>query len=996
MKNRLIVVMMLVLVLVAIVFSAGRATAGVPELGTLILEYEKLIEYSAQNDAWRDARDGWLSAVRNADTARSLGEQLVKLEESLTWESQAAAWRDRRDGWVRETKQASSPAILARLLKEFETNVKWEASGAAWRDRRDGWLAEVEAAADGTTTLPDQPPAATQNLPTVTDPVIYANGNIGGVENNPTRETRFTINAAHRVTFIYTYHYFNNGTPPGTIALRHSDGTMYGPWPAEGALGQGGVLNAYWFVRPNVEIKAGTYTVIDSNRSTWSQNDQSGGAGFVEVRGTRGATAVATNAVTPPMSANRLTVSPSTEPQTVTVSGVSVTIPGGLLASAATLTVAPSRAAAQLPKPMAEAVVLGAYDISLGEAATFAQALTLSIPYDPATLDPGMPEGKNLWVSSWDASAGAWVDHAVEVDTASKRLIVRTDHLSTWLYWRAQGFRRVPSSWWGPCEVYYNPNQAQPRTDVAAGYTMEDLANDVVTAMTAARQAYKAAGFTPPNYQVKVIIHDWDDSQLNGRTGNIYLKRTELRTLATLRQECGHELFHVFQNQYYNVYGMGYRHWWMESTSDYASAVIAWHNLAELPAMEATYFEESLFSATDAHCYQNGRYLLYLANRRNVNFRALWDAVKINSGTRDNGVAAFQNYVAGATGKDFDDEWVDFLDYALFTPGGPMGSVATSGFKIVDVARTGTEVSKRGSRIVSVPSYAAKIIVVGVGPAPGKTTRPIKVSATGLGSGTRVEIWQLRNNDRSTARLKNVLVDNNSIAYFDLNVRDRVWAVVLNTTATERSVTVTAADSAGNFELKLTPAQTQVAPGAVLPVEILVVGGDQPYTLTGGITAQLTRNQGSARITAPATAGAQVVRVQVRDKYGLVATQSFTYTVVSAPPVRVQADTNPALTRYVASFTGTWSSNWGTMTLKAEGLSVTGQYTHDAGRISAVLSADGRTMTGTWSEAPSYSPPTDAGRMTFSLSADGRSLTGQWGYGDNLTGGGWTGTKLQP
>ncbi len=45
-----------------------------------------------------------------------------------------------------------------------------------------------------------------------------------------------------------TYHYFNNGTPPGTIALEASDGTVYGPWPAAGTEGQGGVADAYWTV----------------------------------------------------------------------------------------------------------------------------------------------------------------------------------------------------------------------------------------------------------------------------------------------------------------------------------------------------------------------------------------------------------------------------------------------------------------------------------------------------------------------------------------------------------------------------------------------------------------------------------------------------------------------------------------------------------------------------------------------------------------------------
>ena len=151
-------------------------------------------------------------------------------------------------------------------------------------------------------TLPSvTPPVTQQGLPSIPEPVIYTNGNIAGVQNNPTKETTFTIDAIHRATFVYTYHYFNSGKLPGTIGLRHSDGTVYGPWQSEGALGQGGVLNAYWFVRPNVEIKPGSYTVIDSDKATWSQNSGSAGAGFVEIRGIKtGTTQPPSGPIKPP------------------------------------------------------------------------------------------------------------------------------------------------------------------------------------------------------------------------------------------------------------------------------------------------------------------------------------------------------------------------------------------------------------------------------------------------------------------------------------------------------------------------------------------------------------------------------------------------------------------------------------------------------------------------------------------------------------------------
>jgi choice-of-anchor C domain-containing protein len=48
------------------------------------------------------------------------------------------------------------------------------------------------------------------------------------------------------------------------------------------------VPNANWIATPNVVIPAGTYTVIDSDPSTWSQNSGSGGQGFAAVTSSTG------------------------------------------------------------------------------------------------------------------------------------------------------------------------------------------------------------------------------------------------------------------------------------------------------------------------------------------------------------------------------------------------------------------------------------------------------------------------------------------------------------------------------------------------------------------------------------------------------------------------------------------------------------------------------------------------------------------------------------
>jgi len=119
--------------------------------------------------------------------------------------------------------------------------------------------------------------------------VLYTNNNSGGVSSGPTQPTRFTLNAAARISSLLTYHWNDGrGQPPGSISLVHQDGTRYGPWTASGTPGSGGVPNAYWTVRPDVVVQPGIYTVGDSHAASWAQNAQSNSEGIVQVKGCGG------------------------------------------------------------------------------------------------------------------------------------------------------------------------------------------------------------------------------------------------------------------------------------------------------------------------------------------------------------------------------------------------------------------------------------------------------------------------------------------------------------------------------------------------------------------------------------------------------------------------------------------------------------------------------------------------------------------------------------
>ena len=111
---------------------------------------------------------------------------------------------------------------------------------------------------------------------------IFFNGNGGVVDGGGTNPS-FTLKETWLITGIKDYHFTFKGSAPGTISLTAADGTTYGPYPCEGLDGQGGVKNAYWQSSPNVELGPGTYTIVDSDQKSFSQNDDSKGVGMAWV-----------------------------------------------------------------------------------------------------------------------------------------------------------------------------------------------------------------------------------------------------------------------------------------------------------------------------------------------------------------------------------------------------------------------------------------------------------------------------------------------------------------------------------------------------------------------------------------------------------------------------------------------------------------------------------------------------------------------------------------
>jgi len=62
------------------------------------------------------------------------------------------------------------------------------------------------------------------------------------------------------------------GTGKG-ISLKDASGKLFGPLSVTTSPGSGGKANVNWECHPGITLPAGTYTIIDPDPATWSQND---------------------------------------------------------------------------------------------------------------------------------------------------------------------------------------------------------------------------------------------------------------------------------------------------------------------------------------------------------------------------------------------------------------------------------------------------------------------------------------------------------------------------------------------------------------------------------------------------------------------------------------------------------------------------------------------------------------------------------------------------
>jgi len=123
-------------------------------------------------------------------------------------------------------------------------------------------------------------------------------------------------------------------------------------------------------------------------------------------------------------------VTPSSQAQTLrSPSGVSVTLPGGLLKSPRQLSISRvENPAVEQQTPFSDMEV---YDISIAGMTQLDDFIEIGIPFDPTRLDPRIPVEANFSPARWDEKDKRWVDLFYRVDSRTNTLYLATDHLSS-------------------------------------------------------------------------------------------------------------------------------------------------------------------------------------------------------------------------------------------------------------------------------------------------------------------------------------------------------------------------------------------------------------------------------------------------------------------------------------------------------------------------------------------------------------------------------------
>ncbi len=124
-------------------------TVSAIDFGTLLIELESNIGWSAVTEQWKARRDGWITDCNTKTTIADKANLLIEFEGNLKWESVDPRWADRREAWIKDLGSSTNNGDLGDYLAELEEYILWDVVSPNWVGIRENWVKNCTELSNG-------------------------------------------------------------------------------------------------------------------------------------------------------------------------------------------------------------------------------------------------------------------------------------------------------------------------------------------------------------------------------------------------------------------------------------------------------------------------------------------------------------------------------------------------------------------------------------------------------------------------------------------------------------------------------------------------------------------------------------------------------------------------------------------------------------------------------------------------------------------------------
>lgn len=350
---------------------------------------------------------------------------------------------------------------------------------------------------------------------------------------------------------------------------------------------------------------------------------------------------------------------------------IKVTIPSETIKSPEKVSISLLKEYNKPPEYMGENIAF--YDISIGNISSFDKSIAVELPYNPADIPSGWSAQETLSGLHWNKDTYQWENIPIVVDADRKKAIIYTKNLSpVGLNIQKKGIDKVENDKFRV--VFNNDNNTYSKE----WKNQADMAQSVLDNLTESYGKFVTdRGFKEPGLLTKswlaggrmvVFLGNFYESSYSPLTGYMYVSNIHYSSTAKidLKHEVSHEFFHSIQNQYFNIYGMAARRWWVEATADYAAASII--NTKKFENINESYFTKPIYHENNQ--YKTAHFIDYLVKHKGIDFKAMWDEIADKTLVYDN----LKHFITMNTNDTLPSAYHDFAKHVFLSQDSPANS----------------------------------------------------------------------------------------------------------------------------------------------------------------------------------------------------------------------------------------------------------------------------------------------------------------------------------